>query len=119
MTYWTLNAVFLLPAAAVLAVALRRRTAAPDPGRNRKPVLAALGISGVVLLALTAVFDNVMIAAGLFGYNPERISGAFVGSAPLEDFAYALAAVLLLPALWLLLGEKRKTKNDAEAKETQ
>lgn len=108
MTYWALNAVFLLPAAAVLAAALlRRRADAPGPGHpGRKGMPAALGITAVVLLALTAVFDNVMIAAGLFGYNPDRISGAFIGRAPLEDFAYALAAVLLLPALWVLLGKR-------------
>ena len=103
MTYWALNAVFLIPAAAVLILALLRRTV---PGPGRKGVLAALGITAVVLLILTAVFDNVMIAAGLFGYNPERISGAFIGSAPLEDFAYTLAAVMLLPALWMLLGRR-------------
>lgn len=103
MTYWALNAVFLIPAAAVLILALLRRTV---PGAGRKGVLAALGITAVVLLVLTAVFDNVMIAAGLFGYNPERISGAFLGSAPLEDFAYTLAAVMLLPALWMLLGRR-------------
>lgn len=103
MTYWALNAVFLIPAAAVLILALLRRTV---PGPGRKGVLAALGITAVVLLLLTAVFDNVMIAAGLFGYNPERISGAFLGSAPLEDFAYTLAAVMLLPALWMLLGRR-------------
>ncbi|MBP3035101.1 lycopene cyclase domain-containing protein [Arthrobacter sp. zg-ZUI100] len=101
MTYWALNAVFLVPAAAVLALALLRHRAKGAP--------AALAVTAVVLLVLTAVFDNVMIAAGLFSYNPDRISGAFIGSAPLEDFAYALAAVLLLPALWMLLGKPAGT----------
>ncbi len=104
MTYWALNAVFLFPAAAVLVIALLRRSTTTAGGR--KGVLAALAVTGVVLLLLTAVFDNVMIAAGLFWYNPDRISGAFIGSAPLEDFAYTVAAVLLLPALWMLLGKR-------------
>ena len=114
MTYWALNAVFLVPAAVVLVLAMvrRGRRAAAKTGESlpgRKGLAAALGITAVVLLVLTAVFDNVMIAAGLFWYNPERISGAFIGSAPLEDFAYALAAVLLLPALWMLLEKRDKT----------
>jgi lycopene cyclase domain-containing protein len=119
VTYWALNAVFLVPAAVVLVLAMVRRGRRTDQGRReqvpepavsgRKGLAAALGITAVVLLVLTAVFDNVMIAAGLFWYNPERISGAFIGSAPLEDFAYALAAVLLLPALWLLLEKRDKT----------
>ena len=115
MTYWALNAVFLVPAAAVLVLALMRRTTTTTAD-GRKGVLAALGITAVVLLLLTAVFDNVMIAAGLFWYNPERISGAFIGRAPLEDFAYTVAAVLLLPALWMLLGKRKnplKARNAA------
>ena len=97
MTYWALNAAFLLPAAAVLATALRRR----------RMGAAALAATAAILLVLTAVFDNLMIAAGLFGYNPDRISGAFLGLAPLEDFAYSIAAVLLMPALWALLRADR------------
>ena len=100
MTYWLLNLCFLVPAAAVLAAALLRRRRSGL--RNRSFVLRLAG-TAAVLLALTAVFDNLMIAVDLFGYNPERISGAFLGLAPLEDFAYPLAAVLLLPALWELL----------------
>jgi lycopene cyclase domain-containing protein len=57
-----------------------------------------------VLLVLTAIFDNVLVATGIVGYDPSRISGVFVGVAPLEDFAYAIAAVVLLPSLWALLG---------------
>jgi hypothetical protein len=35
-------------------------------------------------------------------YDDARISGARLGLVPLEDFAYPIAALLLLPALWLL-----------------
>ncbi|WP_323960199.1 lycopene cyclase domain-containing protein [Arthrobacter sp. JZ12] len=105
MTYWALNAVFLLPALAVggaAAFALKER--------RRAVALAAAGAAAVVVLVLTAVFDNLMIAAGLFTYAPELISGLSVGLAPLEDFAYPVAAVLLLPALWILLGERTRKR---------
>ena len=95
MTYWALNAVFLAVVAVVAIVAVVRR---------RAPRWAALGVAAAVLLLTTAVFDNVMIGIGLVDYNPELISGAFIGRAPLEDFAYAIAAVVLLPSLWHLLG---------------
>ncbi|UWX98753.1 lycopene cyclase domain-containing protein [Arthrobacter zhaoxinii] len=72
-------------------------------GHRPRYFVSAAAVTGVVLLALTAVFDNLMIRVGLFWYNEHRISGAFAGAAPLEDFAYPLAAVLLLPALWVLL----------------
>lgn len=99
MTYWMLNAAFLAVVACVaLAAVLAQRS-----HRWR-----AVALSGLAVVVLTAVFDNVMIAIGLIGYNPEQISGAFIGLAPLEDFAYAIAAVVLLPALWHLLGRRRQ-----------
>jgi lycopene cyclase domain-containing protein len=104
MTYWLLNLGFLAAAAAVaLAAASVRRTGNTAALRRLRP---AAGLAFAVLCGLTALFDNLMIAAGLFGYAPEHISGWRIGLAPLEDFSYVLAAALLLPALWLLLPAK-------------
>ena len=94
MTYWLLNAIFLAPVLVIGILAARRL---------RWP---ALGITAAVLLIMTAVFDNIMISVGLVDYAPQLISGAFVGIAPLEDFAYAVAAIVGLPSLWVLLGRK-------------
>lgn len=109
MTYLSLSLVFLLVSAAVLAIALAtekdRRTLL---GRWWLPAVAA----GVALLVLTAIFDNVMIATGLMVYEPEHLAGILLGSAPLEDFAYPLAGLLLLPSLWLILG--RTSRRDAD-----
>lgn len=95
MSYLLLCAAFLL-AAIVIALIVRRRDSAPS--------CAATAIAAVIVLALTAVFDNVMIAAGLFAYSDAHISGIRIGAAPIEDFTYPLAAVVLLPALWSRLG---------------
>ena len=97
MTYWALNAIFLAIVAVVGILALIR-------GRRRAwaAVLITLGI----LLVVTAVFDNVMIGVGLVGYDRALISGAFIGVAPLEDFAYAVAAAVLLPSLWVLFAPR-------------
>lgn len=51
------------------------------------------------LLVLTAVFDNVMIAVGLFHYSAENRSGLQIGLAPLEDFSYPVSAMLMVAAL--------------------
>lgn len=95
MTYALLSLGFLAAAGTVAVVAHRRR---PAPWR-------ALALAAGALLLLTAVFDNVMIASGLFTYADAHISGLRIGLAPVEDFAYPLAAVVLLPALWTLLGD--------------
>lgn len=95
MSYWALNLLFLAAVGLLAASALVAR---------RGPAWRAVGVVLVVVLVLTAVFDNVMILAGLVGYDSELISGVFLGVAPVEDFAYAVAAVVLLPTLWTLLG---------------
>jgi len=67
------------------------------------------------LLILTAVFDNVMMAAGFFDYGAEEISGVRFGLMPLEDFLYPFAGALLLAGTWQLLGGVggRKERTDA------
>jgi len=57
----------------------------------------------VLLLTLTAIFDNVIIGTGLVAYDDALISGLRIGVAPIEDFAYTVAALVLLPSLWHLL----------------
>jgi lycopene cyclase domain-containing protein len=99
MTYWLLNAIFLgIVAVVAVATVLRRRS----------PNWRAVGLAGIPLLVLTAVFDNVLVALGIVGYHPDRISGVLVGVAPLEDFSYAVAALVLLPCLWELLRPSRR-----------
>lgn len=54
----------------------------------------------LIMLLLTAVFDNLIIMAGIVAYDPATILGWYIGRAPIEDFAYAIAAVYLMPAIW-------------------
>ena len=109
MTYLQLVLVFLLVSAVPLAlVAVLRR-----PSRRW---WAATGLTTLALLVLTAVFDTVMIATGLFHYAPSQLAGVHIGLAPLEDFAYPLAGALLLPALWTAL-RARRSRNTARQEE--
>lgn len=61
------------------------------------------------MLLLTAVFDSIIIWAGIVGYDPQKILGLYVGFAPIEDFFYAILAVIIVPALWNLY-EANKAK---------
>ena len=95
MTY----GLIVLPFAAVTVVAVLLTLRRPHFGRR----MAASGVAAAVLVVLTAVFDNLMIAADLFSYPPQLISGARIGLAPIEDFAYAVCAAFLVPAVFTLL----------------
>jgi lycopene cyclase domain-containing protein len=90
-TYLWLALGVLVPIAAVSLVVLVRA--------GRRTLVSALA-SVVVLVLLTAAFDNVIVGTGIVGYDSSRILGIRVGVAPIEDFAYAIAAALALPALW-------------------
>lgn len=103
MTYVVLALGFLAAAALVAVVAAVRARRTGAVGVGWRPVVLA----AVALLVLTAVFDNLMIASGLFEYAGAHVSGVRLGLAPVEDFSYPLAGVLLLPALWSLLGGDR------------
>jgi lycopene cyclase domain-containing protein len=96
MTYAGLAVPFVATAVAVLvAGALLRR---PD-----RSWWLGTAVTLGALLAMTVVFDNLMIAADLFRYQDDQIAGTTVGLAPIEDLAWPLAAALGLPGLGLLI----------------
>jgi lycopene cyclase domain-containing protein len=100
MSYAGLALPFLALALAALAVtAVLRR---PTPSW-----WSATAVTVLALLALTVVFDNAMLAADLFRFGADHLSGVRIGRAPLEDLAWPLVAGLGLPALALLLGDER------------
>jgi lycopene cyclase domain-containing protein len=89
----------VLPFLAITVVAVLATLRRPRFGAR----MAASAIAALVLLALTAVFDNAMIALDLFTYPPEHVSGLRIGLAPIEDFSYPLCAAFGVPALFTLL----------------
>ncbi|GAA2091989.1 lycopene cyclase domain-containing protein [Brevibacterium salitolerans] len=119
MTYWLINAGFLLAAAVLFACACRR---GPDSTRRTPRAQlsrAAALLTAAVLLTLTAVFDNIMISVGLVDYGDAQISGIRLGVMPVEDFSYTVFAVLALPALWTLLGRRmQRSAGSASAADT-
>jgi lycopene cyclase domain-containing protein len=104
VTYVLLNGAFLIAPALTLVLAVVLRSRRVPPSR----LLPAIGIALVVGLLLSAVFDNVLVGLGIVGYNPGAISGARLGVAPIEDFAYPVAAAVGLPSLWILLRREHR-----------
>lgn len=85
---------------AIVTVATARR-----PGFAAR--MRASAWTALVLIILTAIFDNVMIALDLFTYPEHLISGIRIGLAPIEDFSYPLAAAFLVPAIRCLCIPRR------------
>lgn len=102
MTYLYVNLAVMAVAAVAAALALSR----VDPRHRRHTLLVSL-IAFAVVALLTAVFDTIMIAVGLFTYAEEHLIGWRIGLAPIEDFSYVFVVALLLPALWALLRRDR------------
>ncbi len=98
MTYLWVNLVVLAVCAVVAVVCMAR----VGSGTRRRAVVAA-GIALAVSCVFTAVFDSLIIGAGIVGYDASQLVGLFVGLAPVEDFAYTIAAAVVLPALWVVL----------------
>lgn len=99
MTYLLLNTVFVAIVALIAVAAVLAR---------RAPRWSAVGLAAVLMLTLTAIFDNVIIGTGIVAYDDGLISGVRIGIAPIEDFAYTVAGLVLLPALWELLRRDRR-----------
>lgn len=100
MTYLTLNVIFM----ALVLVLLRRHL----PTRSKSWYLTLL-----ILLVMTAMFDNIIISLDIVAYDSAKLIGLYVYKAPIEDFFYALLAVTIVPALWSYF-ESPMTKKDVK-----
>lgn len=88
MSYLETNIWFLL-IALLVAIRFRKRI-------SLRPILISL----LAMLVMTAVFDNLIIGSGIVAYDETKILGFKVFLAPIEDFAYTVAGVLVIPAIW-------------------
>ena len=98
MTYSYLNLVFM----GIALIAVLSLT------RGAKLSFRVVGLAMLCLVLLTAVSDNFIVASGIVDYTESQILGVRIGAAPVEDFAYAVVAAVLLPALWQYLGRSKK-----------
>ena len=94
MTYPELTLV-VLGIFAIYTLLMRKRL-------SLKPLLVA----GLVMLTLTLIFDNVIIGTGIVAYDLSLLSGVMLGYAPIEDFAYTLVALVLVPSLFEVFRKK-------------
>lgn len=94
--YLSVNLIFIAFAIATLLILVPRTRWGAYP------------VALIPMLILTAIFDNLIILAGIVDYDSSKISGIMIGVAPIEDFFYTLAAVLIVPSVWTFLGRVKK-----------
>ena len=68
--------------------------------------LKPLTFAALVMFALTAIFDNVIIGTGIVAYDDDLLLGIKILYAPIEDFAYTAVALVLVPSLFNLFRTK-------------
>ncbi|MEN9713830.1 MAG: hypothetical protein RLZZ164_494 [Actinomycetota bacterium] len=96
MTYLQLNSFFLAPVMIWYFVVFGTSRLC----RDRMPVL--------ILMLMTALFDNIIVATGIVAYDESKLSGIKIIFAPIEDFGYTLALVPLVVLLRHYLGKAKK-----------
>lgn len=85
MTYLVISVPFLLAALALWA--------------RVRPWKLTATVAGVLFL-LTVIFDNLMVAAGLYQFGHATTLGLDIGRIPVEDLFYPLFTSLVVTALW-------------------
>jgi lycopene cyclase domain-containing protein len=75
---------------------------------SRKSPWRAIGFTMFWMLLVTLVFDNVIIALEIVGYDKSKTIGILLGLAPIEDFAYTVVAVLAVGIIWTKLTKENK-----------
>ena len=84
MSYLEMNSWFVLPILVLYFLRFKTSRLCYD----RIPLL--------LLMLMTAVFDNLIVLAKIVSYDESKISGLKVLVAPIEDFAYTLVLVPLM-----------------------
>lgn len=95
MNYLALNAVFMLMAFVILNVVIRK-----SPWKIISWTL-------LIMVLVTLIFDNLIVALGVVDYDTDKISGVFLGLVPIEDFAYTVVSVLAVSSIWHLMTRKK------------
>lgn len=73
--------------------------------------LRTIGATIGILVIFTAVFDSLIVSLGIVDYDYAKTLGLTIGTAPLEDFFYAILAGALVPAVWSILGGNHERKS--------
>lgn len=103
MTYFGFLARFLLVPILLLAIIAwvdyRRGRPLPAPFGGF-PFWAGVGINVLLALAYTTLWDNYLVATGVWSYDPALVTGFTIGWVPIEEYTFFVLQPILA-GLWL------------------
>lgn len=103
MTYFGFLARFLLAPILLLGLVAwldyRRGRPLPAPFGGF-PLWAAVAINVLLALAYTTLWDNYLVASGVWSYDPDLVTGVTIGWVPIEEYTFFVLQPILA-GLWL------------------
>ncbi|MEI8072851.1 MAG: lycopene cyclase domain-containing protein [Candidatus Saccharibacteria bacterium] len=60
----------------------------------------------LVIFITMILFDNYLTTIPIVMYNSNHILGVKLGSIPIEDFSYLIAAVIIVPVVYELMSDE-------------
>jgi lycopene cyclase domain-containing protein len=109
MTYFGFLAIFLgLPLVAILFLTWldKRRGRQLPPAFLTWPAWGAILLHVFVAVVYTTLWDNYLVATGVWYYHPERVTGLTLGWVPIEEYTFFVLQSLLA-GFWLIYLAKR------------
>src|SRR5574342_63167 len=74
--------------------------------RNRCSVWIAIGIHILLAVLYTTVWDNYLVATGVWYYNPELVTGILIGYVPIEEYSFFVVETILAGLWWWFLARR-------------
>ncbi len=108
MTYFNFLILFVLVPIAILLVItwLDLRAGRPTPGFDARKVPLIIAAHVLIALLYTTPWDNYLVAAGVWYYNPGLVTGITIGYVPIEEYTFFVVETILAGLWWWFLARR-------------
>lgn len=74
--------------------------------QNRRAVWIGIAIHIFLAVAYTTLWDNYLVATGVWYYNPKLVTGIVLGYVPIEEYTFFVLETILAGLWWWFLARK-------------
>lgn len=109
MTYFGFLLRFIgIPLVILLIIALidSRRGRTMTNFFGGRAVWLSIGLHVLIAVIYTTPWDNYLVAAGVWYYNPDQISGILLGRVPLEEYSFFVVETILTGLWWWFISRR-------------